>query len=47
VTASFRTRRVTRQVQGGYFGFPALRGVRHFSLIAIDAAGNTSRPLGG
>jgi hypothetical protein len=47
VTASFGTRRVTRQVQGGYFGFPALRGARHFSLTAIDAAGNVSRPLSG
>jgi hypothetical protein len=47
VTASFGARRVTRQVQSGYFGFPAPRGVRHFSLTAIDAAGNASRPLRG
>jgi hypothetical protein len=47
VTASFGTRRVTRQVQSGYFGFLALRGVRHFSLTAIDTAGNASRSLNG
>jgi hypothetical protein len=47
VTASFGAQRVARQVQGGYFSLLALRGARHFSLIATDAAGNASRPLRG
>ena len=45
VTAGFGGRRVTKHVRAGYFRFPALRGVRHFTLVAADRAGNKSASL--
>jgi hypothetical protein len=47
VTASFDSRRVAKRVRAGYFALPALKGVRHFTLVAVDPAGNRSRPLTG
>jgi hypothetical protein len=47
ITATFAGRRVAKSVRAGYFVFPALRGARHFTLIATDRAGNKSSPLRG
>jgi hypothetical protein len=47
VTATLAGRRVAKHVRAGYFVFPALRGVRHFTLVATDPAGNKSLPLRG
>jgi flagellar hook assembly protein FlgD len=45
LTVSWGTRRLTKRVGAGYFKLPFLRGARHFSVTAVDAAGNKSAPL--
>ena len=47
VTGRLGARSITRPVRRGYFGFGPRQGMRHFSLVATDAAGNVSRPLRG
>jgi hypothetical protein len=47
VRASVGAPRVTKRVRPGYFSIPALRGARHFTVIATDAVGNKAPPLRG
>jgi hypothetical protein len=47
VAATFAGRRLSKRVRPGYFSVPALRGARHFTLVATDALGNKSIALRG